>query len=220
MKTKLFALILLMFAGVTSQTKAQISECAIEYSVDVKGGDMDPMAAAMMEGMTMTMMFKDDKARVEMDMSMGKTISVVDAGEKKGVVLMDMMGMKMAMPMGPDEFADAEDEDRNPDVKITNKTKKIAGYTCKQAIITDEDGSKYEIWYTPEIKVNAQGTDYDYGDIDGFPLEMETKQDDMKVKMVAQDVSTKKLDNDLFDMSIPAGYTEMTPEMMKQMGGN
>ncbi len=215
MKTKLIALFLLLFVGLTVQTQAQ--DYTIEYEMDMKGGDLDPQAAAMMEGMTMKMMFKDTKVRVETDMSMGKTTAIVDAENKEGVALMDMMGMKMAVPMGADEFNQAEEQE-TPDINWTGKTKKIAGYLCSQAIMKD-DGGEVEMWVAKDIQVNAAGTDFDYGDIGGFPLQMDVDQDGTKIKMMATDVSTKKLNSDLFDVVIPSGYMEMTPEMMKSMGG-
>lgn len=214
MKTKFFALFLFLLVGAGTQTKAQISECTISYTMEITGEDVDPMAAMMMKGAEMTMAFKGEKGRFGMDMSMMKTTAIVDGEAKKGVVLMDMMGQKMAMVMGESDF---EEEDQS-DMKIreTGKTKKIAGYTCKQVIASDSEGNEFEIWYTPEIKVDATNSGYDYKGIEGFPLEMEALQDGMLVKLQATDVDKSKISDSMFDTSVPDGYTITTAD---QLGG-
>ncbi len=217
MKTKFFALFLFLLMGASISTQAQMSECEITYDLDFSGADMDPMAKAMMEGAEMTMSFKGRSARVFMNMNMMTTTAIVNDEAKEGVVLMDMMGMKMAMVMGEDEF-DQEDGPE-PNIRETGKTKKIAGYTCKQAFVDNGDGQEYEVWYSPKIKPIASAQGYSYKGINGFPLEMEVNEDGNLMKMKAKEVKTSGLSDDLFDLTIPEGYKEMSQEELMQMGG-
>lgn len=217
MKTKFFALFLFLLMGASIQTQAQLSECQITFDLDFSGADMDPMAKAMMEGAEMTMSFKGRRARVEMDMNMMSSTAIVDDEGQEGVVLMDMMGMKMAMVMGEDDFN--QDDGPLPKIRKTGKTKKIAGYTCHQVFVESEEGEDFEVWYSPKIKPAAKAQGYSYEGLDGFPLEMDVNQDGNRMKMKATKVSTDNLDDDLFDLTIPAGYKEMSPEEMMQMGG-
>ncbi len=213
----LLALLLLFGLQANAQTTKQ---CKVDYDVEIiDAGETDPMAAAMMKDMTMTLAFQDKAARVEMHMSMMDMVVVADDATKKGVALMDMMGMKMATVMGEEEFASAETES-TPDVRETGKTKKIAGYTCHQAFVkSDDSNDEVEIWYTKDIVVDNKSSDYSYQGIEGFPLEMLVDQDGMKMRMTASDVSTKKMSKDMFSTEVPDGYTIQDPSQLGGGGG-
>ena len=215
MKTKLIPFLLLLFLLGGLQAEAQkIKQCKIDYDVEIlESPDMDPMAQQMMKGMVMSMAFQDKASRIEMNMSMGSTVVIVDDAKKEGVVLMDMMGMKMATEMGPEDFEQNEDVDANYDVEITGKTKKIAGHQCKQAIVKAEGGD-LEVWFTEDIEVEGTAPGYSYSKINGFPLQMETQQDGVHMRMTANKVSMDKMDDSMFDTSVPQGYQMMDPSMM------
>lgn len=212
MKTKLFPiLVLLMLLG--WQANAQkTKQCKVDYDVEIlEMADADPMTRSMMEGMTLTLAFQDRAARVEMHMSMMDMVVIADDEAKQGVALMDMMGMKMATPMGEEEFADAGQDQGDTKVRETGKTKKIAGHKCYQAFVSDAEGSEVEIWYTKDIIVDNRSSDYTYEGIDGFPLEMVVDQDGVKMRMTASDVDTDKMPKSFFSTEVPDGYTIQDP---------
>lgn len=202
---------ILLFVGGT--TIAQNSY-KINYTIDLEeAGEMDDMAKSMMQDMTMTLAFDGTKSRIDMDMSMMKMSTRINMDQKKGVVLMEMMGMKTATLSDPESF----DEQNAPefDVRETGKTKTIAGYKCSQAFIQDKDtGIEQEIWYTPKIKIDAAGTEYMYEGLEGFPLEMIVDEDGMKMRMTATSVSDKSLGSDYFSTEIPEGYTLQDEPLM------
>jgi len=210
MKTKFFTLLLLLFLGVGTQVQAQTTDFSIQYDVEVSGDEIEPMVAAMMAGTTMELSFKGSKSRMVMDMGMlSKTVAVTDGEAKKGVVLMDMMGRKMAIPMTEEDFQPDADAPE-PKIRKTGKTKKIAGYNCKQAFIEAEEGQEFEIWYSEDIRVEAE-SEYNYSGLNGFPLQMDVNQEGMMMKMTAKEVSKGKLSKDLFSTEIPDGYDITNP---------
>ena len=107
-----------------------------------------------------------------------------------------------------------------PKVELLDETKEIAGYTCKKAIVTDEEGNKYTYWYTDKIKVSSEGQKYfDGNGIPGFPMLMEIAQNGMDIKLTATTFEKLPKKHQLFDMSIPEGYKVMTQEEMEKMMG-
>jgi hypothetical protein len=137
---------------------------------------------------------------------------------------------------------------RKPEVEYTNETKKIAGYTCKKALIKTGGGgggqgggqrsqaSVTEVWYTPDFKLaggfNVPGLGGGPGrgmmgggmsgleQIEGFPMEVSMERGNgMKMHMV---VSKIQLDADIPDkeFEIPKGYdVKPMSEMMNRGGG-
>lgn len=214
---KFFAGLFLATTLLFSAGFAQISDCSITYKMDMDGPEMDAMAKTMMANATTTISFKGTSARVATKMMMGETVIVTTENPKKSIVLMDMMGMKIAS----DATDSNEDNAANDGSKIkkTGKTKDIAGYKCEELIVTPVEGDPITLWVTDKISPKSSATDYQYKGVNGFPLEMTTNQEGTTVKLQAQKVSTEKLDDALFSTEIPSGYKIMTQEEMMQMGG-
>lgn len=216
-KTYRFSLLLLAFLSFV-QLQAQVKNCKISYDIDITSDEMDEMTKSMMEGATMVMSFMEQKSKVEMKMSMMTSTAIMDQEAKKGVILMDMMGMKIASPMEDADFDDNSDQFENYDVKATGEMKKIAGYKCEKMIVTAEDGTTVAGWYCKELTPDVS-TKYNFSKVPGFPLEMQVNSDGVAMHLVATKVETKKLDSESFSTETPAGYTTMTQQQLQQMGG-
>jgi len=110
--TYLTALLLLCSASVvyaqtaskndSTQNKQAFTEGKIVYKIDVLS-DNDQVKQ-MFENSTMTMFVKGTQTCGQMNMG-PMTMSVIgDNNTKKGVMLMDMMGMKKAITMSEDDY--------------------------------------------------------------------------------------------------------------------
>lgn len=215
MRIRLFALLFLSVITLSANKLLAQKDYTIKYEMKTDGG----MEAMMMDGATMSLMFKDDKAKVDVDMSFMRTIVMAHDKAQKGLMLMSMelMGMKIAVPITGDEYKKMQEETKTPEVRFTNETKDVLGYECKQAFVENE-GGEVEIWYTPEIVPANTNTQYTYAAIKGMPLEIHSKEGDVNISFVATSVSDKKIDESEFSLDIPDGYEEMTMEELEQMG--
>ncbi len=202
---------------------SQLTEAAITYEIEMDSDDpMVQQQLPMMEGSTMTTYFKGDNFRQEMDMKMMKTTTVHSGKTGEGIVLMDMMGMKQAIDLK--EFTEAatgkSEDDSDADsaqIEITDETKEIAGYKCHKVIVTDADGNELIMYVTKEIKpANNQGKYASGNKVDGFPLQIESVNDQMTMTMTATKVE-KKVDKKKFDTKVPEGYQKLEGDAVKQM---
>lgn len=213
-----FIAVFLLFTGLN----AQMTEGHIAYSVEFSSKDPDfQMYSAMMQGSKLDIYFAKGKSRTEMKIgTLMETTVVIEDATKEMLTLMSGMVGKKAIK-GKVEEDQIKEEQPKFTVELINETKKISDYTCKKAIVTDEEGSKYTFWYTEEIKINTKGQKYfdGYG-IPGFPMQMEIQQNGMDIKMVATAVEKalpKK--HTLFSMAVPEGYEVVTEEQMGEMMG-
>jgi hypothetical protein len=197
-----------------------ISDCKIDYKVDLNDPNMDPMAKMMLSGAKMSISFLGQKSRVDMTMNaMMRTVAISDEVAKKNVVFMDMLGKKIAMI--PEDDPTKLKENYDATTSKTGKTKTIAGYKCTEYIVKSKEGDEIHMWCTAEIKPKTTATDFSFKNVEGFPLEMDMNQDGMKMKMVATKVYLEKPDPKLFSTAIPAGYEVKTQkEVMDTFGGN
>src|SRR4029079_3478603 len=113
-----------------------------------------------------------DMTKIESTSDFGNNITILDHKNKKTTTLMEMMGKKMGFySTEDDEKAMRARQDsirarrthslqkigitvappKKPEVVYTEETKKIAGYTCKKAIIKTKNRqgevSEATVWY-------------------------------------------------------------------------
>jgi len=205
--------------------------------------------------LTSTIFFKGDMTKIESTSDFGNNITITDHKNKKTTTLMEMMGKKMG-------FYSTEDDEKlmrarqdsirarrtdslqkmgisvapppKPEVVYTEETKKIAGFTCKKAIIKTKsrqgEVSEATVWYCPEFKM-AEGFSMNAGggmgrgmiggmngmdQVNGFPMEYEMQRaNGMKIHMTVTKVQLDAaIDDKTFE--IPKGY-DIKP--MSEMGG-
>lgn len=202
---------------------AQMTEGKITYSMEFTSDDPDmAMYTSMMQGSKMELSFMPGKSKAAISMgAMGTMVTTSDEKADKTLMLMDMMGQKMAMTgtlSAAEKDAASEGTAPKYSFEMTNETKVIAGYTCTKAIATMEDGVATEMWFTKDITANTKGQQYFNKDMPGFPMEYAVNQQGMIVKMTVTDIA-KSVDKKAFDMKIPDGYTVKSMDELKAMGG-
>lgn len=223
MSTKRLFLSLFTLFAFGMGVQAQESDVHITYDIEFITEDSESPEMAMLSGSTMVLAFQDNL--VAMDMQMGQMISIkvsMDGKKQTGTMLMSMMGTNMAANVSEEEYKELEAENAEVETKVEKMPgkKKILGYGCKRAKITSEDGSVVMVWYTDKIKPNNLNSDMTsmYGDLDGFPLEMEVMANETPMVMTAKDIRDAKASD--FEVEIPEGTEIMTFTQLKQLGGN
>jgi GLPGLI family protein len=203
---------------------AQLTQGKINYDMTFSSDNPDmAMAIGMMQGSKMSLAFMPGKSRSDVSMgTMGTMVTIADDKSKKALMLMDMMGMKYAMEMDLGK-AEKEAEADTPDykVEITKETKDILGYKCTKAIMTpqeaDAEGGTITMWFTKDINATTTGQNYYNQDMPGFPMSFSIAQGEMLIDMTVTEID-KKVDKNVFKMTIPEGYEVKTEEEMMMMG--
>lgn len=207
----------------TLSLTAQIKEGSVKYSVEVSSTNPElEMQLAMLQGSTFELFFKENMSRSEMSMgSMMKITTITNTEAENSIMLMSGMMGNTAVKMSAEDLKKGEENVDGTEITLVDETKEIQGYNCKKAISTNEEGQESVIWYTEDLAINKLGQNYLNKQVPGFPLEFEINQGEVKMTMVSTEVN-KKLDKkkakELFDTSVPEGYTEMTPEQLQEMG--
>gem|GEM_PF-518536 len=201
----------------------QLKEGHIAYKIDVSTTNPEmEMAVGMMQGSTLDILFKDKITRSEMKMGTMMTMTTI-TDEISGELLMLMGGMmgNNAIKTTTEEMQEMKKIGKPKyEVVLGNETKTIEGYVCKKATLTDEEGGETVFWYTEDISVSKKGQSYLNEDVPGFPMQFEINNGGMKMKMTVTSLEEKldKKSADLFKMTVPEGYKEMTLDDLKKMG--
>ncbi len=164
----------------------------------------------------MTQLIKGEKLRIEQSTMMGTNITVMDTKNKTGFLLMDMMGQKKAIKMDAETF-ETDDKEVKTEVKTVKGSKTIAGYKCKKALVTGEDGTEIEIWYTEDLP-NISQPGNAQSKVPGYPMQYTMNQNGMGITMTVSKIEKQKIADSKFE--IPEGYDVTTMEEFKEsMGG-
>lgn len=193
-------------------------EGTIIYSISVDGNNFPKEIQMMFNGAESHTYIKGNKRRMDINMSMQNTSTIINAETKTAVTLMDLMGQKYLIRSAQEDIK--KEEAAMPEIKYnyTNETKTIAGYKCKKVEVSMKVNGKdetYSIYVTEEIPY----TDYKntYKGLKGFPLEYVINQSGMEMTFSAKSVTVGNVSDSKFD--IPStGYTEFTfDEFQKEM---
>ena len=213
MKTKFLSLLsaILLIGSIS----AQKFEGKITFSIDYELPEAMESQRSMLPS-EMIIYIGKDHTRMEQKTMMGDQNVITNTKTKTSVLLMNMMGKKMAITMSVEDNEKGNDE--KPRIVYSDKTKKIAGYNCKKAIaiMTDAAGEEQEmeVYYTNEIPASASDK---LPGLKGYPLEYSINTQGMLMTLTAATVSKEKVSKKLFE--IPEGYEEMNMEdFMKSMG--
>lgn len=218
MKSLILTLMMILSLGTLS---AQTTEGQLTYKMEFSS-DNPQMAAAipMMAGSIMQLYFMKDKSATDVTMgSFMKMKSVMDTKADKGILLMEVMGQKIANNIESISKKKV-DTDKIGKPVATNETKKILGFNCKKYVIKDPEGKGDDsvLWVTTDIKTTLAGQEQFANGLDGVPLEFSTMQQGMNVHFEATSF-VKTVSPSTFNLTIPEGYKVMTEEEMARMGG-
>ena len=159
-----------------------------------------------------TTIIKGKNARIEKPGSMGtETVIIMNRDAEISYILIDALGQKMYLKQAIDDADEEENED--VEVEYYNEEKTVAGYLCKRAEVTDEQGT-VTVWYTTEITSDASA---EFAVLKGYPLEYTIETEGMEITIRAMDVREEKVDVELF--RVPEGYEEVSEEELGEMMG-
>ena len=172
-----------------------------------------------MEGMesmlpkTMSIFLRGSKTLLIQQVMGGSQSIIADEATNTADILMDMMGQKIHIHMTKEELEAEEKNMSKPTFEYFSGTKKILGYKCKKAEVTDAEGEKSIVWYSPRIKFRHR----EYKDLNGYPLEYETSKNGTIIRTTATRLDKTKVPDERF--LVPDGYTTMTMEELTKMMG-
>lgn len=221
---KKITLLLALFVVATTTAFAQLTEGHVSYEIKVSSDDPEmAMAIMMFEGSTMDLYFSDDLARTDLNFGALISMSTV-ANNASGDVLILMGGMmgNRGVLTTQSEMKDDSGETPETKVELVKGKKKIQGYKCKKALITDDAGNQMVYWYTKAIKAQNPDVNSPASKVPGFPMEFESNRDGMMMTFVATSVTKSLTDTEKTEklsLTIPEGYEEMTYEEFSNFGG-
>lgn len=204
----LLFLLTFIFSGTFAQ---KIQEGSVEFTItypelkDKTKEDLELLPSSMV------VYFKPGKFRLELHTIVGTTVIITDVLKQESYMLAEMMGKKIAMVSTGEENQKLEKENNlkyPSNLSLGYKTKKIAGYKCRQFNVTSEHEKgthRFEGYFTDELPDFASTiSSLLYKDIKGFIMEYETNSDGLIMHFKATKVIPKSISDIWFE--VPPDY--------------
>ena len=179
MRLSLFILFLAMTSVVVGQKR--LSEGSLLFSVvTTKQG--------LLVGDTLIAQhfFKGAHSRTEISGVAGSSVTLYDSREGIGAILREFGSQKILIPLDTSSWSDKNAWFKASSISYSTDEQKLLGYVCKKAAIKLLDGGQLEIWYTPDVVLDNNDTEFQMGEIPGLVLAYEYITNDMRVIYLAR----------------------------------
>ncbi|MCX6284563.1 MAG: hypothetical protein NTW31_10055 [Bacteroidetes bacterium] len=200
---------------------AQPFEGVITFRITYPGKKLTESQLALFPK-ALSVMIKGGRSRTDILTGGGSRVEITDHQEKTKIKLLNMMGQKYAIKYTTEDIAKETAKEPPVEVELTTNTKNIAGYVCKNAVITVNDkNGKYtiDVYYAPELGGKQANFDKGiYKDIDGVLMEFSMRTPEMTMRFTANSVEKKTVS--LKEFEIPPDYAILSKDELKsKIGG-
>lgn len=188
----------------------------IKYTQTMDAGEnADQMMLSFLEGSTLEMASDGKMNYVKIVFGMMYTMEI-ETDIESDIATVVMSGMLGDMAFRGD--ADSLNNEKAPDAKVefVKGKKKILGYKCKKATLTDSDGNVSTYWYTTKLE-RMEGMEQSPKSLPGLSLEMITVTEDMTITYTAEEVKTA-ISMSEYTAEIPAGVEVKPLSEMSKIG--
>jgi GLPGLI family protein len=226
MKKLLAALLIFLAILVVSCSgkgdQSGITSGKIDYRITYLNDDLDKKTRNILPS-RMKLIFDDKQAsnNIEGFMGMYKLNAFTNFHTRKCITVLKVLDKHYLFKGKKDEQMCCFDTMDDMVIRKTDETKKIAGFTCRKAIITlPSKNETFTVYYTDEITLKRPNSTNPYHKIDGVLMEFELKLLDLRMRFEAekfQPLENHDLNPKLKNNSIQVNRTQMTQILNKLM---
>jgi hypothetical protein len=194
-------LILVISISCNERGGKYIDQGEIHYNIDyiASGGTM----SNEFKPKTLVVSFKKEKILFEILSPIGNQgiINIVNPEKNIYDTYLNMFAARYYYSANQGEMHPGFSSMDGMELKKTNRTTTICGYSCKNAEVTFPSDRKkvYDIWYTNEIKVKNTNASTPYHDIDGVLLSFYFFLGSSQMKFDAETVYDKEIPDKSFE---------------------
>jgi len=217
----LFLLISAVFLTQEQLSAGTPFEGVINFKISYPGNKLTESQLALFPK-ALTVMIKGVKSRSDILIGAGSRVEITDHQERTKIKLLNLMDQKYAIKYSPEDITKETAKEPPVKVELRDGTKNIAGYPCKNAVITVFDKSgKYtiDVYYTPELGGKQANFDKGiYKDIDGVLMEFSMRTPEMTMRFAATSVEKRPVS--IKEFEIPPDYSVISMNELKSKIGS
>ncbi|NOY36611.1 MAG: hypothetical protein GXO83_03460 [Chlorobi bacterium] len=209
--------VLLWLSACQKSSIKQEQEGEIVYNITYVQNDLEKFTTDLLPK-KLIVRFKDDNIDMEIDGFFGlfNISNIINARKKTNITYLSILDKKFYYQGDFNEPAVGFGTIAKLDVKYVNSTKELCGYEAKEAFVKLPDQDiPIPIYYTSAIKVENPNRATPYSDINGILLEFYLDVSKLKMKLLAEGVYFKDIDDGHFEPR--KGYQRISRQQMEEI---
>ncbi|MCK7559943.1 DUF4412 domain-containing protein [Chitinophaga sedimenti] len=216
MKKHVLQLLMAIGLIVPTALRAQrtFSDARINYRIDLPPEQLQ--MDALLANSTLTQYIRGESSRIDMNLNIVNYTYLLDSKKRTMITLVDRHGDKYKI-VG-DKTAYEKETRHYESIKFTDQqeVKEILGYKCRRSIGKMEDGTTFEVYYSPDLLPENRLYNRRFMNLQGIPLEFEIiSGPSTRMKVIATKIDLSPVPASVFD--VPAGYKEISPDELKKL---
>jgi hypothetical protein len=173
-----------------------VDQGIIKYKIDYPDIPKDDYMLDLMPK-EMETIFADGEYRSDIIAGMGlfKTSVICNTDQEELIHSVKLLNKKYASNLSKADIKKLNPHYLSIDIKKTGKTKTIAGYECKEALVKMKGDTTWEfkLYYTDKIRIDQPNRHSPFAEIEGVLMEYEMINYDTHMHFVAQQVIEKEV---------------------------
>lgn len=167
-------LVLALLGSGACYAQKMIGDCTIHY--ELSADNNNPLDTNILKNASKTLYIRGGMSLTEVNFNKFSQSTIYNQNGDKTYVLYHLNDQDYMSVLTNQEWLDQYSKYKGMEVRFFKKdTKKILGYDCIRAVATLKDGSRIQLYYTPELKTTVCDNPYEFEKIDGLILEFESQ---------------------------------------------
>ncbi len=197
-----FGLILIIcLSACKSEWPSNHSEGEIVYTINYPFEDSTQLMFDMMPA-EMNYYFDENHTKSEISAGMGlfKSAYITDLDKKSLKQTVKMLNKKHQSQFKKKTFEEINPAYANLEIKETGNTKTIAGFECKEVMVSLQNKKSYNIYYSTELGKPFPNLGTPYEKIPGVLMQYTIENFGLTMEFIAESVDFKEVDSAIFEI--------------------
>ena len=213
----IFLLVLcsLIFQAGSFAQKA-VNEATLSYNISIESVNDKPTLSKSLDGAALSIYIKGTASRSDMVSSLGTESNLYDSKDGKGYILKEYSGQKLMITLTKNNWSQKNQYFQNMKFSIDNTEQTIAGFKCKKATASLEDGKTIIVYFMPDVITANKEYNNAFRQLPGIPVQYEIQSGKLKFTYTLKSINYDAIPANKFDIP-KAGFRVMTYDENQQL---
>jgi len=193
-----------------------VNEATLSYNISIESVNDKPALSKSLDGATLSIYIKGTESRSDMVSSLGTESNLYNSKEAKGYILKEYSGQKLMITLTKENWAQKNQYFQNMKFNIDNNEQTIAGFKCRKATASLDDGKTFVVYFMPDIVTANKEYNNAFKQLPGIPVKYELQSGKLKFTYTLTNISYDNIPVNKFDVP-KSGFRVMTYDENQQL---
>lgn len=209
-------ILIVSFSSVNAYAQKLLHDGILSYDISIESTKGEKEVAGSLNGAVLTVYLSKDKSRTEMKSAPGTETLIYNNITGKGTILKEYSGQKLMITATAENWAQKNQVNNSLQFQIDDDFVNIAGYKCRKATATGNDGKTYVVYFDPATLISNKTYNNSFPQLKGLPVQYELRSGNLIFKYTLVKYNAEEVAPGKFDIP-KSGFRVMTYEENQQL---